>query len=329
LFKSTPVNPERLQAAAKAAITALKTIGRGHSGSKNLSREQSEELFEAIFGGEVGELELGAILLALRVKGESQSELQGALQALETVNRRGGFLIATDVSKPVVVIPSYNGARLQANLTPLLACVLADAGVQVIVHGVEQDNQRTTSAEIFAHLGLAPVQNVGEVASHLEREVPAFVPIRLACPPLASLLALRSRMGVRNIAHTLAKMFNVTDRADAIRLTAFTHPEFNTLQHDYFVQSGATAFIMRATEGECVANTRRQQPIDVIKSGMMSVAVPGQTTAPADLPALPAAQDAIATARWIQSVLAGELELPASIAQQSRAILEVCYAATA
>jgi anthranilate phosphoribosyltransferase len=324
LERST-MNSDQPYSVAKVVVAALKSIGRGHAGSRDMPLEQSTELFAAIFDGQVGDLELGAILLALRVKGETLPELQGALAALENANRKNGFLLETDPTKPVVVIPSYNGARLQANLTPLLACVLADAGVQVIVHGVEADSQRITSAEIFADLGIAPVQNTSEVVSHLARQVPAFVPIRLACPPLAALLALRSRMGVRNIAHTLAKMFNPTDRSDAIRLTAFTHPEFNTLQHNYFVQSGATAFVMRATEGECVANTRRQQPIDVIKGGKVSVVVPGQTTAPADLPPLPPAQDAIATARWIQSVLAGELELPASIALQSRAILKVCY----
>jgi anthranilate phosphoribosyltransferase len=42
-------------------VAAIKTIGRGQAGSRSLSREQSHELFSAIFANEVGELELGAI----------------------------------------------------------------------------------------------------------------------------------------------------------------------------------------------------------------------------------------------------------------------------
>jgi anthranilate phosphoribosyltransferase len=306
-------------------VTALKTIGRGQAGSRAMSREQSHELFTEIFSERVGDLELGAILLALRVKGESLTEIQGAMSALHLANCNTAKLVETDKQKPLVIIPSYNGARLQANLTPLLACVIADAGVQVIVHGIEHDDVRVTSAEIFKDLGLAPLNQLEEAAGCFERNVPAFIPLRVACPALHRLLELRARMGVRNISHTLAKMFNPTKRPDAIRLTAFTHPEFNTLQHEYFVNSGETAFVMRATEGECTANTKRQQPIDLICAGKVSIVVPGQVSAMPLPPALPPANDAVATARWTQSVLAGERELPQALSDQIRAILEVCY----
>lgn len=306
-------------------VTALKTIGRGQAGSRAMSREQSHALFSAIFANQIGELELGAILLALRVKGESLTEIQGAMSALHEANCSAAKQISTDKSKPVVIIPSYNGARLQANLTPLLACVLADAGVQVIVHGIEQDDARVTSAEVFRDLGLPSLNSLDEVQACFERNVPAFIPIRIASPALHRLLELRRRMGVRNIAHTLAKMYNPTKRPDAIRLTAFTHPEFNTLQHEYFINSGETAFVMRATEGECVANTKRQQQIDLVSAGQVNIAVPGQVSAMPLPPALPLAQDAVATAKWTQSVLAGERELPQAVSEQVRAILEVCY----
>jgi anthranilate phosphoribosyltransferase len=306
-------------------VAAIKTIGRGQAGSRSLTREQSHELFSAIFANQVGDLELGAILLALRVKGESLTEIQGAMSALHQANCNAAKHIVTDKSKPVVVIPSYNGARLQANLTPLLACVIADAGVQVIVHGVEQDDVRVTSAEVFRDLGLPPLNSLEEAQACFERNVPAFIPIRVASPALHHLLELRRRMGVRNISHTLAKMFNPTKRPDAIRLTAFTHPEFNTLQHGYFVNSGETAFVMRATEGECTANTKRQQPIDLVSAGQVIIVVPGQVSAMPLPPALPPAQDAVATAKWTQSVLAGERELPQALSEQIRAILDVCY----
>ncbi len=48
-----------------------------------------------------------------------------------------------------MVLPSYNGARKQANLTPLLALLLAKVGLPVVVHGVLDDSTRVTSAEIF------------------------------------------------------------------------------------------------------------------------------------------------------------------------------------
>jgi anthranilate phosphoribosyltransferase len=305
-------------------LGAIRSIGRGKAGSKDLSREQSHELFLSIFSGELDDLQLGAILMAFRMKGECLTEIQGALAALHLVNSRGGYVVPTDRSKPVVIIPSYNGARLQPNLTPLLACLLADAGVQVIVHGVESDEKRVVSAEIFTAMGLPPLKRLADSSLSFERQVPAFIPIRIASPALFKLLSMRGRMGVRNIAHSLAKIFNPTNRCDAIRLTAFTHPEFNTLQHDYFINSGETAFVMRATEGECFANVRRLQAIDLIFAGAVNQVVPGQVTPTASL-ALPAPCDVVATAKWTQSVLAGERGLPQAIADQVKAILDACY----
>ena len=305
------------------ATAALKTIGRGKEGARALTREQSAELFGAVFAGTVGELELGGVLIALRVKGESLEELQGALDALHTANAEAGLLVNTDSSLPLVLIPSYNGARLQANLVPLLACLLADAGCQVIVHGPTSDPARLTSAEIFEHLGLAPAGSLQEASAALSRSDPAFIPISVLSPALAFLLSLRSRMGVRNIGHSLAKLLNPTERSDALRLVSFTHPEFNTLQHDFFKANGQAALIMRGTEGECVANTRRQQAIDIVIGGDVHTVVPGQTGAGATLHALPEAKDPSATAKWIQQVLSGERKVPESIAQQVAAILRV------
>ena len=303
-------------------LTALKTIGRGKEGARALTEEQSFELFDAIYAGTVADLELGGILIALRVKGESLPELRGALNALHKDNIAAGLVIKTDSMRPLVLIPSYNGARLQANLVPLLACLLSDAGVQVLVHGPLSDAGRLTSAEIFEHLGLAPVRSLEEASDALARNDPAFVPVSLMSPALARLLSLRTRMGVRNIGHSLAKLINPTVRTDSLRLVSFTHPEFNTLQHDFFKASGEAAMIMRGTEGECVANTRRQQAIDLVCGGVVSTVVPGQTGAGATLHSLPEAQDPNATAKWIQQVLAGEREVPESIAQQVDAILK-------
>ena len=37
------------------------------------------------------------------------------------------------------MLPSYNGARKLPNLTALLALLLAQQGIQVLVHGVDDD----------------------------------------------------------------------------------------------------------------------------------------------------------------------------------------------
>ncbi|MFX8180047.1 glycosyl transferase, partial [Acinetobacter baumannii] len=49
----------------------IKEVGRGARGARDLTRAQAENLFGAMLDGVVPDLELGALLIALRVKGES------------------------------------------------------------------------------------------------------------------------------------------------------------------------------------------------------------------------------------------------------------------
>ena len=151
----------------------LKEIARGTHGSRALSREQARALFTAIFAGEISELALGAIVVALRVKGESALELAGMMDA-----------VAPHV-KPVrlparralpVILPTYNGARKLANLVPLLTLLLAREGVPVLLHGVAQEPQRVSTFEILSLLGHAPVASVDEAEERLDERLVAPIP---------------------------------------------------------------------------------------------------------------------------------------------------------
>ena len=131
----TDVNKDML-----AAARFIKEIGRGKDGARSLSRDDARLLYSAMLDGRVSDLELGAILLAMRVKGESVEEIGGFLEAAEA-----SFipLQAPTGQFAPVVLPSYNGSRHMANLTPLLALLLARQGVPVLMHGVTQDPRST------------------------------------------------------------------------------------------------------------------------------------------------------------------------------------------
>lgn len=301
----------------------MREIGRGKDGARPLDAARMRALFDLVFSGRLAELELGALLIALRMKGETVEEIEGALQALGPHLNR----VPVDPARPAVSIPSYNGARRSANLTALLACLLADAGVQVVVHGVVRDPSRTTTAEVMQAMGLAIGAGPQDARRAIARGDPAFLPVEALSPPLAVLLALRWRLGVRNIGHTLAKLLDPTDSPACLRIAAYTHPEFNALQHALLERSGAAALVLRGTEGEVVASTRRAARLDWVHDGLSEPLTPAHEGPLREVPDLPPAHDASATALWIQSVLAGERPVPGAIAQQVDAVLRALGAA--
>ena len=59
----------------------IREIGRGPQGARDLSYEEARQLYGAMLDGGVPELELGAITIAMRIKGESVTEMSGFLSA--------------------------------------------------------------------------------------------------------------------------------------------------------------------------------------------------------------------------------------------------------
>ena len=321
----------------------IKEIGRGKDNPGDLSRDQALLVWGALLDGRISDLEVGAILIAMRIKGESVDEIAGFLDATEVRGTR----IALPVPGAVpLVIPSYNGARNFPNLTPLLALLLAREGVTVLVHGkvgergsdsssprsahdfdapafVKAVSPRVTSGEIFEVLGLPAARSSSEVSLQLKRGEPAFVPIGVLNAPLARVLTLRRTLGVRSPAHTLVKLLQPFD-GPALRLASFTHPEYHDTLSALFLShpQGGDVLLSRATEGEPVANARRAAAIEWFAKGAVSTVVAGQGSAGA-APVLPDSRDASTTARWIEAVLSGEIPVPEAIAAQCEAILAV------
>jgi anthranilate phosphoribosyltransferase len=297
------------------AARFIKEIGRGKDGARNLSRADAQLMYAAMLDGRVADLELGAILLAMRIKGESVDEIAGFLDAAE---RSFDPLHAPAGAYAPVIIPSYNGSRHMANLTPLLAMLLAREGVPVLVHGVIHDPNRITTAEIFQELGFSFSKSVQQAEVNLAQHEPVFMPIEALAPRMARLLGLRQILGVRSSTHTLVKILQPF-AGPALRLSSYTHPEYLEMLTAYFTTAAPVergdAFLMRGTEGETVANAKRAQQIDWFHEGICTTLV--QKQSPVDeLPPLPDGRDAASTAAWIKLALDGAQPIPAPILDQ-------------
>jgi anthranilate phosphoribosyltransferase len=294
------------------AATYIKEIGRGAKGARSMSREQARELWGAILAGRVSDLELGAILLSMRIKGESVEELEGFLEASEASFAK---LRAPAGNYAPVVIPSYNGARKMPNLTALLAMLLARDGVPVLVHGVAHDPGRVATAEVFEALGVHAAGSHAQAEAALAGGHVSFITIDALAPRLAWMLSLRRILGVRNSTHTLVKIMQPF-AGPALRLVSYTHPEYLESLGQFFTLNRGHAFLMRGTEGETVANANKAQKIDWLHDGERTLLVEKQTLVET-LPALPEDKSAAATAAWIERVLRGEVPVPDAIAQQA------------
>ncbi|MGD9834848.1 MAG: DNA-binding protein YbiB [Piscinibacter sp.] len=294
----------------------IKEIGRGKEGARSLDPQQAHDLMSQVLDGHASDLEIGAFAIAMRIKGESVDELAGFLRA---VHER---CIPVHPQQPMVVLPSYNGARKLPNLTALLALLLAQEGVPVLVHGPEHDPGRVTTAEIFQTLGLPCATDAADMHAAWARREPVFIRTEALCPPLARLLDVRRVIGLRNPAHTVAKLMAPAQGARSLRVVNYTHPEYGLTLAQFLAATQADAMLMRGTEGEPVADPRRLPRLDLFIGGQLrnDLSLPAQEGVLTEMPVLPRSHDAATTSLYIQSVVSGEKPAPGPLAQQVAAL---------
>ncbi|MDX9845299.1 MAG: DNA-binding protein YbiB [Aquabacterium sp.] len=309
----------------------IKVIGRGKDGARPLDADQSADLMGQVLDAQVSDLEVGAFCLAMRIKGETAQELQGFMRATHArcLPLEEASQVAVQGGRGIVVLPSYNGARKLPNLTALLAASLAQRGVNVLVHGPAKDPTRVTTAEVFEQARLPRVSSDHDLARAWQAGQPAFMDIAHLCAPLAKLLAVRWTIGLRNPGHTVAKLLNPFDAHAAqgvrsMQVVNHTHPEYAHSLTDYLQLAQAHALLMRGTEGEPVADARRQPRFDVFLNGQRHAAL---SRAPeegvlVDLPELPYGHGAAETAAYLNDVMCGRKPLPASVAAQADCLVE-------
>jgi anthranilate phosphoribosyltransferase len=305
----------------------IKEIGRGKDGARSLGREQAADLMGQILDGEVSELEIGGFCLAMRIKGETHEEMAGFLDAVHA------RLHKVPASCPVVVIPSYNGARRLPGLTILLAALLAREGAQrgfsVLVHGCATEDARITSRAVLEACFSLRNNDFSDVAigksaiNLIPNTLPHFAATELLSPALKRLLDVRRSVGLRNSAHSLVKLMNPTTTSHALLVTSYTHPEYLQSMTATLELTGAHAMLLRGTEGESVADARRAPQMDGFVHGKRIALSAAQVGSVANLPDLPTAIDALTTAEFTVQVLKGERPLPAPIKQQVVHILHL------
>ncbi len=301
----------------------LRNLGRGSQHQQDLDADVAQALFASMLEGTVPPLELGAILLAYRFKGETVAELTGFMAALE--GRLARMQPPDDRPRPIV-LPTYNGARRLPNLTALLALLLKRYGVPVLLHGMADQGGtfgRVTTAAVLRELGIEPATSVVDADQRLDADGIAYAPIDLLSPALATLLALRGRMGLRSSAHTVAKLVDPFG-GEGVRVVSVSHPEYLTRMHELLVATNADALLLRGTEGEPFANPRRQPRLEWFQRGIATVLFDAEVGTLTTSPELPTAIDAPTTAAWIAAALAGKVPIPKPVLNQ----LACCMHAT-
>ncbi|TWU36184.1 anthranilate phosphoribosyltransferase [Novipirellula artificiosorum] len=261
-------------------------IAQATSGT-DLSEEQTSELIDSMLDGEAEEDEVAALLLALKAKGESVSELVGAARAL----RR--HMTQIPHSHEVLLDTCGTGGSSSGtfNISTAVAIVAAAAGVAVAKHGNRKATSLTGSADVLEVLGVPIESDAASVAKRLEENGICFCFAAKLHPAMKHVVGVRRRLGVKTLFNLLGPLCNPAGATH--QLLGTPSSETQSMVADAISQIGTTrSFIVHALDGQDEVSL--QGPTNVIDVGPLGVQRHQWT--PADFGLLPAGRDALAAA---------------------------------
>jgi anthranilate phosphoribosyltransferase len=123
-------------------------IAKAASGAA-LTREESSSAFDRMMSGEATPSQMGGLLMALRVRGETVDEITGAVSAMRAK--------MTKVAAPpgaVDVVGTGGDASGSYNISTCAAFIVAGAGVPVAKHGNRALSSKSGAADVLTALGV-------------------------------------------------------------------------------------------------------------------------------------------------------------------------------
>tara|TARA_B100002003_G_C14058243_1_gene509517 strand:+ start:89 stop:1102 length:1014 start_codon:yes stop_codon:yes gene_type:complete len=173
-------------------------------GKVDLTEEEMILVMTQIMEGHVGSSQLGAFLTALRMKGESVSEIVGAARVMRDKAER--LKVTAD---PIVDTCGTGGDGADTfNISTAAAFVVAGTGVTVAKHGNRAVSSRSGSADVLKCLGINIEADIATVEKCIDEVGIGFLFAPLMHGAMRHAAGVRRELGIRTIFNLLGPLTN-------------------------------------------------------------------------------------------------------------------------
>jgi anthranilate phosphoribosyltransferase len=181
-------------------VEALQRVIRGES----LTAEEAAAVMTVIMEGEATPAQVGALLTALRMKGETVEEIAG----FATIMRAKAVRIAPNRA-PLVDTCGTGGDKMKTfNISTAAAFVVAGAGVGVAKHGNRSITSKSGSADVLEQLGITLALPPAAVQACIERIGVGFMFAPNFHPAMKHAGPVRREIGIRTVFNVLGPLTN-------------------------------------------------------------------------------------------------------------------------
>jgi anthranilate phosphoribosyltransferase len=175
------------------------------AGGQRLSADEAEAAFVEVMEGRASPVQLAALLVALRVRGETPQEIAGGVRAL----RRAMIPVPTPEGWTLVDTCGTGGGTVTTfNISTTAAFVAAGAGVRIAKHGNRSFTSKCGSADVLSALGVRIELTPEQMGKVLEQAGIVFMFAPLLHPAMKHVAPVRRELAMPTIMNVLGPLTN-------------------------------------------------------------------------------------------------------------------------
>jgi anthranilate phosphoribosyltransferase len=231
-------------------------VGSGEHTSTGLSRDEARDAMDLMLQGRVSDAQMGAFLIAHRIRRPLPVELAGMLDSY----RQHGPVLETPGRRALCFGVPYDGRSRTAPLLPLVALMLASTGMPVVLHGGDPMPVKygVTLGELFAAIGIdwrhLPLS---ELQRTLDSHHLALTHQPLHFPAAERLVPARDEIGKRPPVASLELLWT-PHRGEHLLVSGFVHPPTEKRAWEALAAAGETEVLtVKGLEGSTDLPTSR------------------------------------------------------------------------
>jgi len=172
---------------------------------KDLTKEEMIQCLEDITEGKATDAQIGAFIMAMKMKGETVEELEGAASFFREQATK------VDVEDPDNLVDTCGtGGDLSEtfNVSTITAFVLAGAGIRVAKHGNRSVSSKSGSADLLEFLGAKIDLGPEQVKRMIEEIGIGFMFAPLFHPAMKRVVGPRREVGIRSLFNLIGPLSN-------------------------------------------------------------------------------------------------------------------------
>lgn len=219
-------------------------IGKGLKGAKDLTWEEAKFALTAIIEGPATAGQIGAFLMAMRIKTESIGELA----AFTAIARKYAPPIQFPDSARMVDLPLYGEKHNTLHIVVAASLVAGAAGAKMFLHGIENPSLGYDLPLVLQQLKLPIAQSAREATEQASQQSWIYMDLAGYHAPLTKLLDLRQEFGLQNLSHQISRLLNPAQLPSQV--IGIAHPPYlNKMAEALDMLRTPRALIIQGVEG--------------------------------------------------------------------------------